>query len=76
MPILAVIEIPPWKFSAFFYEAPILAVIEIPPWKSASFFLCGIFAKHLYFLIPFHIFKFEKELPDCNSNDENYEVIH
>ena len=43
---------------------------DVPILKVKQYSIDEIFAKRLYFLIPFHIFKFEKELPDCNSNDE------
>ena len=43
---------------------------NVPILKVKQYSIDEIFEKRLYFLIPFHIFKFEKELPDCNSNDE------
>lgn len=56
---------------------------DVPNLKIKTYSLGDIFAKKLLFLIPFHIFSFESELKDMDSNEgklqdisELYEGIH
>jgi len=43
---------------------------SVPIIKAQQYGLEAIFEKRLLFLLPFHIFSREKELPECNGNEE------
>lgn len=48
---------------------------EVPIVKMADYSIEEIFDKHLYMLIPFYIFNYEKRLPDIAGDDKRIEAL-